>query len=121
MNKSVLNEKCFMPIGPTTDRLTDPMASPGESEYGLFYTAYGECFSAWSSVELQLFCLYIFLLNSPEYKVASAAFYSMVGFRAKAEAVDAIAKNSGLIDEEDQKKWNEIYGNILKKQKTEIS
>jgi hypothetical protein len=113
----MLDRMCFMPIGPTSDRPTDVIVCPEESEYQLFYTAYGECFSAWSSIELRLMAIYMFLLGSPEYKVASAAFYSTIGFRAKIDMVDAIVKNSNLVDDEGQKEWGLIRAKVSRQSK----
>ncbi|MGI0015572.1 MAG: hypothetical protein ACREBU_19320 [Nitrososphaera sp.] len=100
---------CFMPIGPTSDRESSMSATPERTEYERFYTAYGECFSAWSGVELNLLAIFVFLLNSPDYEAASSAFYSTTGFRAKLEMVNATVNNSKRVAEEDLKAWRNIY------------
>lgn len=102
----------FMPIGPTLDR--DSIAQPDERTYVQFYTAYGECFSAWSSVEVNLFAVFMFLVQSPHYQVASSAFYSTAGFRAKLDMVDASVRNSPLVDPSAREKWSALKEKLTK-------
>lgn len=102
----------FMPIGPTSDR--DSIAQPDEQTYEKFYTAYGECFSAWSSVEVNLFAVFMFLVQSPHYHVASSAFYSTAGFRAKLDMVDATVKNSPLVNPSAREEWSALKEKLTK-------
>ena len=104
----------FMPIGPTSDRASAMEAEPEQSEYEKFYTAYGECFSTWSGIELNLSAIFVFLLNSPDYEAASSAFYSTTGFRAKLDMVSATVKNSKRANQEDVKTWEEIFDSASK-------
>lgn len=80
----------FMPIGPTSDRDASLTMKPSQEEYDAFYKAFGECFSAWSTVEINLLSIYIFLLKSSEYDAAAASFYSTIGFRAKLNMVKCL-------------------------------
>ena len=89
----------FMPIGPTSDRDATITSFPERQDYEKFYTAYGECFSAWSSIEVNLLAIFIFLLKSQAYEAASSSFYSTTGFRAKLDMVDAVVKNSKQLNE----------------------
>jgi hypothetical protein len=107
-------DMCFMPIGPTSDRDSSPMAVPNREEYERFYILYGECFSVWSSIEFQLLSIYVFLLNSQEYDAASAAFYSATGFRAKIDMVHVVVTNSKRADDNDRNVWLKIYNTALK-------
>jgi hypothetical protein len=105
----------FMPIGPTSDRDASLTMKPSQEEYDAFYKAFGECFSAWSTVEVNLLSIYIFLLKSSEYDAAAASFYSTIGFRAKLNMVDAIIKNSKSISASDLACWNKLYEKASKK------
>jgi hypothetical protein len=105
----------FMPIGPTTDRESALVDKPDRKEYERFYTTYGECFSAWSVVELSLLSIYVLLLSSPEYKAATATFYSTTGFRAKLDMVDAVINNSTQVVEDDLKTWKPLFEKTSKK------
>jgi len=95
----------YVGIGSTADRLTETKASPIQSEYEQFYIAYGECLAAWTIVETNLLATYIRILAAPEYKVASAVFYSTTGFRAKLDMVNAAITNSSLVSAEKLKQW----------------
>ena len=105
----------FLPIGPTSDRESAMSATPPMQEYQDFYTVYGECFSAWSDVESRLLAVFIFLLQSPDYGAASAAFYSTIGFRAKLSMVDEVVHNSKSVNAADSAEWKVIYEEASKK------
>lgn len=98
----------FMPIGPTSDREFPIATFPERQDYEKFYTAYGECFSAWSGVEVNLLAIFMFLLQSPAYEAASSTFYSTTGFRAKLDMVEAVVKNSKQLNERILKTWGEL-------------
>jgi hypothetical protein len=104
----------FMPIGPTSDRESSMEAMPDESVYVCFYTAYGECFSIWSGVEVNLLSVYMFLLGSSDYEAVAAVFYSTTGFRAKLDMVSAIVSSSKRVAEEDKKAWSALNEKISK-------
>ncbi len=97
-----------MPTGPTSDRESSMTAFPGRQDYENFYTAYGECFSAWSSVEFNLLMIFTFLLQSPSYEAVSSTFYSTTGFRAKLDMVDAVVKNAKHSDERILNSWDDL-------------
>lgn len=105
----------FTPIGSTSDQEPSMTARPEKEEYESFYRAYGECFASWSGVEFSLLSIYLFLLNSPDYDAASAAFYSTTGFRAKLETVDAIVTNSKRVIDEDLTIWKKVFESASKK------
>lgn len=98
----------FTPIGPTSDREVPITSFPERQDYEQFYTAYGECFSAWSNVEINLLSIFIFLLQSPTYEAAASVFYSTTGFRAKLDLVDALVKSSKQSDKELHDNWNTL-------------
>lgn len=98
-----------MPIGPTSDQEVSMVALPDRADYEKFFTAYGECFSAWSGVEVNLLLIFVFLLKSSDYDPAASAFYSTTGFRAKLDMVDAVVKSSKQVDESALKRWCEIH------------
>lgn len=103
----------FMPIGPTSDRESTDV--PSDQEYVTFYVAYGECFAAWSQVELQLFAVYAYLMAPAEYAPVSASYFSTVGFRAKLELVDAVLKNGSTATALQREKWGALYDTASKR------
>ena len=98
----------FIPIGPTSNRDASLTAEPDPMDYASFYTAYGECFAAWSGVEMNLFSVYVYLLRSPEYQAAAAAFYSTTGFRAKLDMVNAIVENASNVAPQNKVLWENL-------------
>ncbi len=105
----------FTRIGPTSDRESSATDLPSGEEYVEFYIAYGECFAAWSGVELNLFAVYALHINSADYASVSASYYSTTGFRAKLGMVDAVVKASSRASQEDRKKWQLLTENASKK------
>ena len=105
----------FMLIGSSAER--EDVFAPSQAEYGSFYEAFGECFSAWADIEGNLFSIYIFLLKSKEYDAVAASFYSTAGFKAKLDLVDAVVKNSQFISSNDLKSWLKLSEKISKKSK----
>lgn len=103
----------FLPIGPTSDR--ESTDAPSEAEYVEFYAAYGECFAAWSSVELNLFTVYAFLMSTAEYGAISASYFSTTGFRAKLEMVDAVFSSASRMTKKQREKWQSLRDNVSKK------
>lgn len=105
----------FTRIGPTSDRESSLTDLPSGEEYVEFYIAYGECFAAWSGVELNLLAVYALHINSADYASVSASYYSTTGFRAKLEMVDAVVKASSRASQDDRKKWQLLSESASKK------
>ncbi|AMP15465.1 hypothetical protein CPter291_3228 [Collimonas pratensis] len=94
------------------------MAAPERADYEQFYIRYGECFSTWAAVELQLLSIYMFLLKSPDYGAASAVFYSTTGFNSKLKMVSAVVTASQWINDEDRASWEKICIAVSKASQT---